>query len=262
VTISRAAGKVYWYDVGMTGKPEVLIIEDDAEIRRFLRATLKAEHYGFREAATAGEGIRLALERSPDVIVLDLGLPDADGVTVIKAVRQRNQNLPIVVLSVRSNESDKISALDAGADDFVNKPFAVGELLARLRVSLRRSSHDPGQKPSSVFRTGNIEVNLKKRRVLVEGSEVHLTPIEYKILDILIRHADHCVTHGQLLKEAWGPNHEEQIHYLRLFVFQLRRKLETDPARPRHLLTEPGVGYRLATEYRPEDLDEHGRGEE
>lgn len=240
----------------MNSKPEVLIIEDDSEIRRFLRATLKAEHYGFREASTAAEGIKLALERLPDVIVLDLGLPDRDGVEVIKAVRQRNQSLPIVVLSVRSNESDKITALDAGADDFVNKPFAVGELLARLRVSLRRSSGGPGQRPASVFRTGNLEVNLKKRRVLVEGAEVHLTPIEYKILEILIHHADHVVTHSQLLKEAWGPNHEEQIHYLRLFVFQLRRKLEADPARPRHLLTEPGIGYRLATEHLPETWEQ------
>jgi len=247
----------------MNSKPEVLIIEDDSEIRRFLRATLKAEHYGFREASTAAEGIKLALEGSPDVIVLDLGLPDKDGVEVIKAVRRRNQSLPIVVLSVRSNESDKITALDAGADDFVNKPFAVGELLARLRVSLRRSSQEAGQKPASLFRTGNIEVNLKKRRVLIDGGEVHLTPIEYKILEILIRHADHVVTHSQLLKEAWGPNHEEQIHYLRLYVFQLRRKLEADPARPRHLLTEPGIGYRLATEYLPETWrEESARGKE
>src|SRR5204862_6623758 len=145
-----------------------------------LRATLEAEHYGFREASTAAEGIRSARERAPDVIVLDPGLPDKDGVEVIKAVRQRNPSLPIVVLSVRSNERDKITALDAGADDFVNKPFAVGELLARLRVSLRRSSQ--GQPPPVVFRTGNIEVDLPKRRVLLEGAEVHLTPIEYKIL--------------------------------------------------------------------------------
>jgi two-component system KDP operon response regulator KdpE len=240
----------------MSSKPEVLIIEDDNEIRRFLRATLKAEHYRFREASTAAEGIRLALDRPPDVIVLDLALPDGDGVDVIKTVRRQNQNLPIVVLSVRSNEIDKITALDAGADDFVNKPFAVGELLARLRVSLRRSPQSLGQQLPSIFRTGNIEVNLKKRRVLVGGNEIHLTPIEYKILEILIRHADHVVTHSQLLKEAWGPNHEEQIHYLRLFVFQLRRKLETDSARPRHLLTEPGIGYRLATEHLPENGDE------
>jgi two-component system, OmpR family, KDP operon response regulator KdpE len=236
----------------MKGAPEVLVIEDDLQIRRFLRTALSAEHYRLREASTALQGIALATEQPPQVILLDLGLPDADGIEVIRHVRQKHRDLPIIVLSVRSNERDKIAALDAGADDFVNKPFAVGELLARLRAALRRIADTGGQTLPPVFRTGDIEVNLGKRRVVINGSEVHLTRIEYKLLEILIRHADQVVTHGQLLKEVWGPNHGEQIHYLRVFMLQLRRKLEADPARPRHLRTEPGIGYRLATEHFPE----------
>jgi two-component system, OmpR family, KDP operon response regulator KdpE len=235
----------------MDATPEVLVIEDDVQIRRFLRTVLSA-HYRLREASTAADGIALATDRPPEVIVLDLGLPDADGVEVIRRVRQKHRDLPIIVLSVRSNERDKITALDEGADDYVNKPFAVGELLARLRVALRRIPHLAGHAVASVFRTGDIEVSLSKRRVVINGSEVHLTRIEYKLLEILIRHADQVVTHGQLLKEVWGPNHDDQIHYLRVFMLQLRRKLEADPARPRYLRTEPGIGYRLATEHFPE----------
>ena len=191
----------------------------------------------------------MASEHPPDAILLDLGLPDADGIEVVRSVRAANRNFPIIVLSVRSNERDKITALDAGADDFVNKPFAVGELLARLRVAFRHSAQAAGLAPLSIFRTGDIEVDLKKRRILIAGAEVHLTRIEYKLFEILIRHSDQVVTHGQLLKEVWGPHHEEQIHYLRVYMLQLRRKLEADPTRPRYLRTEPGVGYRLATEY-------------
>src|SRR5262245_39074001 len=236
----------------MSDAPEILVIEDDVQIRRFLRTTLSAEHYRLREAPTAAEGIALATEHSPDAIVLDLGLPDADGIEVIRTVRRANRNFPIIVLSVRSNERDKITALDAGADDFVNKPFAVGELLARLRVALRRSAQAAGAPPDLIFRTGEIEVDLKKRRVVIGGREVHLTRIEYRILEILIRHSDQVVTHGHLLREVWGPNSGEQIHYLRVYMLQLRRKLEADPTRPRYLQTEPGVGYRLATEFFPE----------
>src|SRR4051812_25989131 len=236
----------------MNSMPEVLVIEDDVQIRRFLRTALTVEHYRFREASTALEGITSATEAPPQVILLDLGLPDADGIEVIRRVRQKDRDLPIIVLSVRSNERDKIAALDAGADDFVNKPFAVGELLARLRAALRRIAHTEGHTSPSVFSTGDIEVHLGKRRVVINGAEVHLTRIEYKLLEILIRHADQVVTHGHLLKEVWGPNHDEQIHYLRVFMLQLRRKLEADPARPRYLRTEPGVGYRLATEHYPE----------
>ncbi len=227
---------------------EILIIEDDIEIRRFLRTTLAAEQYRLREAATVREGMALVRDRQPEAILLDLALPDGDGVDVIRQVRRWTRTLPIIVLSVRSGERDKIVALDAGADDFVNKPFAVGELLARLRVALRRAATVPEEGGDGVFRTGEIEVDLKKRRILVEGAEVHLTRIEYKLLQVLIRHADQVVTHGQLLKEVWGPNHEEQIHYLRVYMLQLRRKLEADPARPRYLRTEAGIGYRLVSE--------------
>src|SRR5262245_62024223 len=215
----------------MTHPPEVLVIEDDLQIRRFLRTALIAEHYRLSEAATAGEGLVLAKERSPDAILLDLGLPDSDGIDVIREVRQTKRNLPIIVLSVRSHERDKIAALDTGADDFVNKPFAVGELLARLRAALRRSAEATGHSAPTIFKTGDIEVNFTKRRVIIGGSEVHLTRIEFKLLEILIRHVDQVVTHGQLLNEVWGPNHEDQVHYLRVYMLQLRRKLEGDPAR-------------------------------
>ena len=227
---------------------EILIIEDDIEIRRFLRTTLAAEQYHLREAATVREGMASVRDRQPEAILLDLALPDGDGVDVIRQVRRWTRTLPIIVLSVRSGERDKIVALDAGADDFVNKPFAVGELLARLRVALRRATTVGDDGSEGVFRTGEIEVDLKKRRILVGGAEVHLTRIEYKLLQVLIRHADQVVTHGQLLKEVWGPNHEEQIHYLRVYMLQLRRKLEADPARPRYLRTEAGIGYRLVSE--------------
>jgi two-component system KDP operon response regulator KdpE len=229
---------------------EVLIVEDDAEIRRFLRTTLAAEEYRVREAATIAEGLSRIAERQPDAILLDLGLPDGDGIEIIRQVRQRVRNLPIIVLSVRSDEYQKITALDTGADDFINKPFAVGELLARLRVALRRLK-DAAENNPTVFRTGEIEVDLKKRLVLVRGAEIHVTRVEFKLLEVLIRHADQVVTHGQLLKEVWGPDHEDQLHYLRVYMLQLRRKLESDPARPKYLRTEAGVGYRLLTEHFP-----------
>jgi two-component system KDP operon response regulator KdpE len=226
----------------------VLIIEDDPQIRRFLRTSLAAEHYRYREAKTAADGIKEAAAHQPDVVLLDLGLPDTDGLEVIRQVRKRKQNFPIIVLSVRSAERDKIAALDAGADDFVNNPFAVGELLARLRVALRRSTGPSGDVSAKSFQIGDIEVDFVKRKVAVAGNDVHLTRIEYKLLQVLIRHADRVVTHGQLLNEVWGPHHNDQTHYLRVYMVQLRRKLEGDPARPRYLQTEPGVGYRLITE--------------
>jgi len=227
--------------------PEILLIEDDLEIRRFLRTTLGAEHYRLREAATATDGLKQLSLREPDVILLDLGLPDTDGLEVIRKIRQSNQTLPIIILSVRAIEPDKIMALDAGADDFVNKPFAVGELLARLRVVLRRAAV-ASDLSGSMFRLGEIEIDFDRRLVLRAGHEVHLTRIEYKLLRVLIHHADRVLTHDQLLNEVWGANQSDQIHYLRVYMLQLRRKLEADPARPRYLLTEPGVGYRLRTE--------------
>jgi two-component system KDP operon response regulator KdpE len=227
--------------------PEILIVEDDPQIRRFLRATLAAEDFRFHEALNAAEGIAQAAARQPDLILLDLGLPDRDGLEVIRHIRQSSRT-PIIVLSARGQEKDKIDALDAGADDYVGKPFAVGELLARIRAALRRSAtiHDDAQ--GSVFRAGNLEVDLEKRRILVAGAEVHLTPIEYRLLQVLIRHAGKVLTQRQLLVEVWGPQHSEQAQYLRVYMAQLRRKLEADPARPRLLLTEPGVGYRLRSE--------------
>ena len=218
------------------------MIEDDPQIRRFLRASLTADAYRLFEAETAEDGLAQAAARQPDLIVLDLGLPDADGLEVIRKIRAWSQ-LPIIVLSARGQERVKIEALDAGADDFVSKPFAIGELIARMRAALRRSSVISTE--GSIFRAGRIDVDLEKRLVLVAGEEVHLTPIEFKLLRTLIRHAGRVITHRQLLAEVWGPNHTEQAQYLRVYMAQLRRKLELNPAQPKHLLTEPGVGYRL-----------------
>ncbi len=231
----------------MSNAPEILIVEDDPQIRRFLRATFTAEQYRFHEAVTAAEGIAQAAARQPDLIVLDLGLPDRDGLEVINKVREWTQT-PIIVLSARGQEKDKIAALDSGADDFIGKPFAVGELLARVRAALRRSATIAATANGASFRAGDIEVNLARRIVTVHGNEVHLTPIEYKLLQTLIRHAGKVITQRQLLIEVWGPQHSEQAQYLRVYMAQLRRKLEIDPARPRHFLTEPGVGYRLVQE--------------
>ena len=226
-------------------KPLILIIEDDPQIRRFLRATLTAEGYQYQESLTAEDGMVQTNARRPDLILLDLGLPDRDGLDVIRQVRASSQ-MPIVVLSARGQEKDKVAALDLGADDYIEKPFAVGELLARIRAALRRASGVP--QPGAVFRFGRVELYLDKRLVTVDGEEVHLTPHEYKLLQVLIRHPGKVLTHRQLLNEVWGPNNVDQGQYLRVYIAQLRRKLETDPARPKHLQTEPGVGYRLIVE--------------
>jgi two-component system, OmpR family, KDP operon response regulator KdpE len=225
-------------------KPLVLMIEDDPQIRRFLRAALAAEDYQFHEALTAEEGIAQAAARQPDLVLLDLGLPDRDGLDVIRGIRLWSQ-MPIVVLSARGQEKDKIAALDLGADDYVAKPFAVGELLARIRAALRRAAPVAADGSDPVIRFGDVQADFEKRVITVAGEEVHLTPNEYKLLQVLIKHAGRVVTQRQLLNEVWGPQHTEQSQYLRVYVAQLRRKLERDPARPRHLQTEPGVGYRL-----------------
>lgn len=225
---------------------QILLIEDDPEIRLFLRTTLAAERYRLNEAATAKEGLAYALNERPDVILLDLGLPDFDGMKIIREIRARQRQVPIIVLSVRSQERDKIEALDAGANDYVNKPFAVGELLARLRVALRRPV--ASGESSNVFRLGDIEVDIAKRRVLVSGNDVHLTRTEFRLLRVLIEHADQVLTHSQLLGEVWGPDCGDRKEYLRVYMGQLRRKIEADPARPRYLQMESGVGYRLKTE--------------
>jgi two-component system KDP operon response regulator KdpE len=226
-------------------KPFILIVEDDPQIRRFLRATLTAEGYLYHEALTAEDGITQAEARRPDLILLDLGLPDRDGLEVIRRVRESSQ-MPIVVLSARGQETDKIAALDLGADDYVAKPFGVGELLARIRAALRRSA--PNTLEGALLCFGRVEIDLDKRLVKVDGEEVHLTPTEYKLLQVLIKYPGKVLTQRQLLNEVWGPNNLDQAQYLRVYIAQLRRKLESDPARPKHLQTEPGIGYRLMVE--------------
>jgi two-component system KDP operon response regulator KdpE len=228
-------------------KPLILVIEDDAQIRRFLRATLTAEDYQFHEAVSAQEGIAQAAARQPDLVLLDLGLPDQDGLDVIREIRRWSQ-MPVVVLSARGQEKDKILALDLGADDYVAKPFAVGELLARIRAALRRAAPAATDGADTTIRFGDVEADFEKRQITVGGREVHLTPNEYKLLQVLTKYAGRVVTQRQLLNEVWGPQHTEQSQYLRVYVAQLRRKLERDPARPRYLQTEPGVGYRLSFE--------------
>jgi len=223
-------------------KPFILIVEDDPQIRRFLRATLTAEGYVYYEAVTAAEGLNDFYARRPDLILLDLGLPDRDGLEVIRQIRESSQ-MPILVLSARGEERDKIAALDLGADDYVAKPFGVGELLARIRAALRRSAAVTPEGP--VIRFGSIEIDLDKRSVKVDGEEVHLTPNEYRLLQVLIKYPGKVLTQRQLLNEVWGPNHLEQAQYLRVYIAALRRKLESDPTRPRQLQTEPGSGYRL-----------------
>jgi len=227
--------------------PTVLVIEDEAQIRRFLRATLTANGYQLFEATTAQEGLVQAATRQPDVVILDLGLPDLDGLEVTRQLREWT-TIPIIVLSARGQESDKVTALDAGADDYLTKPFSMGELLARLRVALRhaaRTAQEPGE---PIFVVGDLRVDLARRHVYIADQQVHLTPIEYKLLTTLVRYAGRVVTHRQLLQEGWGPGHTEANHYLRVYMGQLRHKLEADPARPRYLVTEPGVGYRLKTD--------------
>lgn len=231
----------------LTAGPIVVVIEDEPQIRRFLRAALVSQGYRFFEAASGREGLAAAATRQPDVIILDLGLPDLDGLEIIRRVREWT-TIPIIVLSARDQEGDKIKALDLGADDYVSKPFGVGELLARMRAALRHAAIASQQRVEPIFTLGALQVDLMRRRIAVGGAEVHLTPIEYKLLTTLVRHAGNVVTHRQLLREVWGPTYEDQAHYLRVFMLQLRRKLEADPARPRYLRTEPGVGYRLAAD--------------
>jgi two-component system KDP operon response regulator KdpE len=221
----------------------VIVIEDEIQIRRFLRTSLMAESYQVIEAGTGKQGLSEAKSRKPDLIILDLGLPDMDGVEVIKEVRTWS-SVPIIILSARSQESDKIAALDAGADDYLVKPFSVGELLARIRVALRHISSTENTE-QGVFTVDDLKVDLLHRSVTVSDIEVHLTQIEYRLLIVLIKHAGKVLTHHMLLNEVWGPNYVERAHYLRIYMGNLRHKLEKDPARPRFLLTEVGVGYRL-----------------
>jgi len=223
----------------------VLVVEDEPEIRRFLRTTLAAEGYRVIEAENGQRGAIEAGTHKPDLAIVDLGLPDIDGVEVIRRIRAWSP-MPIVVLSARALETAKVQALDAGADDYITKPFGVAELLARVRVALRHAARAPSGADALAF--GRVSVDLERRKVTRGGKDVHLTPIEYRLLACLAQHADMVVTHRQLLREVWGPSHVEHTHYLRLYMKQLRDKLEDDPIRPRHLLTETGVGYRLVEE--------------
>lgn len=231
--------------------PVAILIEDEPQIRRFVRAALEGEGWVVHEADTAKRGLLDAGTRKPDLLIVDLGLPDGDGLDVIRDVRCWS-NVPIVVLSARADESDKISALDAGADDYLTKPFGVGELLARVRANLRRprvgggdASTQSSGEVDAIFRFGEVEVDRRARLVRRNGAEVHLTPIEYRLLNVLISNTGRVMTHRQLLKEVWGPSHSDQSHYLRIYMGHLRQKLENDPAQPEHLLTETAVGYRL-----------------
>jgi two-component system KDP operon response regulator KdpE len=227
--------------------PAVLIIEDEPSLRRFLSVTLRTHDYRVEEAETARQGLELLTGRPPELILLDLGLPDGDGVDLVRKVREWSQ-VPIIVLSARDRESDKIRALDAGADDYLTKPFAVGELLARLRVALRHGARAAGGAGEPVFTSGELRVDLARRQVFRGDEEVHLTPIEYRILTVLLQNAGKVTTHKHLLTTVWGPKHAGEVHYLRVYMAQLRQKLEADPNRPRLLLTEAGVGYRLKAE--------------
>jgi two-component system KDP operon response regulator KdpE len=224
--------------------PRVLVIEDEPEIRRFLRVSLAAQKFLVDEAVTGREGILKATSQPPDLVILDLGLPDISGFDVIRELRGWS-SVPIVILSARGQESDKVAALDAGADDYLTKPFAVGELLARIRVALRHQATLGERAESHVFAAGQVQVDLVRRHVRVQGVEVHLTPTEYRLLTILIKNAGKVVTHRQLLKEVWGPDSSQETHYLRVYINQLRRKLGDTAAEHKLLLTEPGVGYRF-----------------
>ncbi len=227
------------------GDHHILIIEDEQPIRRFLKASLGAEGYRVSEATTGKEGLRMAVSLPPDLVILDLGLPDLDGQEVLQQLREW-YSAPIIVLSARDQESQKVAALDHGADDYVTKPFGTGELLARMRTALRHAHHAGSDK--TTIRVGEIAVDLTARVVTRKGTPVHLTPLEYKLFITMVKHIGKVLTHRFLLREVWGPQDSRENHYLRVFVASLRRKLEDDPARPAHILTEQGIGYRLAGE--------------
>ncbi len=225
-------------------KELILLIEDEPQMRRFLRITLQSRGYRLVEAANGQEGLMQAASRNPDVVLLDLGLPDLDGLEVTKRLREWTHT-PIVVISAREQEQDKVKALDAGADDYLTKPFSAGELMARIRVALRHVARQTLGKQEAVFVLQNLRVDLAQRQVFIDDAEVHLTPIEYKLLTVLVRHAGKVITHRQLLQDVWGPAHVNEVQYLRVYMTQLRHKLENDPTRPRFFMNEPGIGYRL-----------------
>ena len=225
--------------------PKVLVVDDEPQIRRFLRASLQSHDYEVVEAENGKEAVRVCTVQKPDLLILDLGLPDMDGLDVIKLVREWSK-IPIIVLSIRSDDVDKIEALDRGANDYVTKPFSMGELLARMRAALRQGRGEDTE-GSAVVTAGDIAIDLAKRLITLGGTPVKLSRKEYDLLKILASHAGKVITHQQLLQEVWGPAYVEETQYLRVYIGQLRQKLERDPATPRWLITEPGVGYRLQT---------------
>jgi len=226
-----------------TDEPLILIVEDEPQMRRFLRASLGSHGFRLLEAGTAKEALALATSQSPEVILLDLGLPDGDGIALARSLREWSR-VPIIVVSARGREADKVEALDAGSDDYLTKPFGVNELLARIRVALRHASQ-AAQAPAPVIEIGPLRMDFGRREVTMAGEEVNLTPNEYRLLALLARNAGKVLTHRQILTEVWGPAHAAETHYLRVYMAQLRRKIEGAPARPRLLVTEPGVGYRM-----------------
>jgi two-component system KDP operon response regulator KdpE len=228
-------------------KAQVLLVEDEAPMRRFIRLALAAHGYRIIEAETGRDGLQQAAAHMPDIVLLDLGLPDMDGLDFTRTLREWSL-IPILVLSARGHESQKVEALDAGADDYLTKPFGSEELLARIRVGLRHAARSTQDPSTSIVTVGNLRVDMGKRLVFLDDAEVHLTPIEYKLLTVLMKHAGKVLTHKQLLDPVWGPGHAHQMQYLRVYMAQLRQKLEENPARPKYLLTEAGVGYRFKSE--------------
>lgn len=224
--------------------PALLVVEDEPQMRKFLRASLDAHGYRVIEAATVEDAVRLATDHRPDLVLLDLGLPDGDGIELTRTLRQWTA-APIIVISARGREEDKVEALDAGADDYLTKPFGVRELHARVRVALRHAAQVAGGAAEPVVEIEHLRIDLGRREVTVAGREVHLTPIEYKLLVLLARHAGKVLTHRMILKEIWGPGQTHQSHYVRVHMAELRKKIELDPTHPRLVVTEPGVGYRL-----------------
>jgi two-component system KDP operon response regulator KdpE len=230
---------------GGAPRPLVLVVEDEPPIRKFLRASLEGQGYALVEADTAARALAEAAVRAPDIVLLDLGLPDQDGLEVLRRIREWSP-MPIVVLTARGRDDDKVRALDAGADDYITKPFSVPELLARMRVALRHRARLGAETTETSVTIGEFRIDFARRRVTVRGDDVVLTPIEFRLMATLARHAGRVLTHDNLLREAWGPSAMGQRHYVRVYMAQLRQKIEADPARPRILLTETGVGYRMA----------------
>jgi len=224
--------------------PLVLIVEDELPVRRFIRSSMSAHGYQIAEASTTAEALAMATSRTPDIILLDLGLPDGDGLDFTRRVREWSR-VPIIVISARGREEDKVVALDSGADDYLTKPFSVNELLARVRVALRHAQARGSDSDDIRFEFGTLRIDMSRREVTVEGRDVHLTPIEYKLLTLLARNAGRVLTHRQIIKEIWGASYAEEAHHVRVHMSELRKKIESDPARPKLLTTEPGVGYRL-----------------